>query len=352
MISLSNLPADLEPTALNSTATVEAGRTITWQQELKEAVRDPRELCRLLELPEELIPAAEAAARDFPLFAPRPYLARMERGNPRDPLLRQILPLEAELHSPPGFSADPVGDEAARVVPGLLQKYEGRVLLITTPACAVHCRYCFRRHFPYGETPRSVAAWQGALEAIAADESIHEVILSGGDPLVDSLLAELAERLAAIPHVQRLRIHTRLPIMIPQRIDAALLGWLRGTRLTPIMVIHANHSNELEGPAAAAIGRLVDAGVPVLNQSVLLAGVNDNLDVLTALSERLVNLRAMPYYLHQLDRVAGAAHFEVPAERGLELLAGLRRRMPGYAVPRYVQEMSGEPHKVILERLE
>lgn len=350
MISLSNLPADLESTSPNSTAAVEAGRATTWQQELKEAVRDPRELCRLLDLPEEWVPTAEAAARDFPLFAPRPYLARMERGNPRDPVLRQILPLEAELHSPAGYTADPVGDEAARVVPGLLQKYEGRVLLITTPACAVHCRYCFRRHFPYGETPHSMAAWQEALEAIGDDESIHEVILSGGDPLVlvDSLLAQLAERLAAIPHLRRLRIHTRLPIMIPQRIDAALLDWLRGTRLAPIMVIHANHPNELEGPAAAAIGRLVDAGVPVLNQSVLLAGVNDDLDVLTALSERLVDLRAMPYYLHQLDRVAGAAHFEVPPARGLELLAGLRRRLPGYAVPRYVQEMPGEPHKVIL----
>ena len=199
-----------------------------------------------------------------------------------------------------------------------------------------------------------MTAWQPALEAIAADESIHEVILSGGDPLVlvDSLLAELAERLAAIPHLRRLRVHTRLPIMIPQRIDAALLGWLRGTRLAPIMVIHANHPAELEGPAAAAIGRLVDAGVPVLNQSVLLAGVNDDLDVLAALSERLIDLRAMPYYLHQLDRVAGAAHFEVPPARGLELLAGLRRRLPGYAVPRYVQEVPGEPHKAILEPLE
>jgi L-lysine 2,3-aminomutase len=351
MISLSSLPAAPESTALDSTIAVEAGRTISWQQELKEAVRDPLELCRLLELPAELEPAAEAAARDFPLFAPRPYLARIKKGDPRDPLLRQILPLAAELHSPADYSADPVGDEAARLSPGLLKKYQGRVLLIATPACAVHCRYCFRRHFSYGDAPRSVTAWQPALDAIAADVSVHEVILSGGDPLVlvDSLLAELAERLAAIPHLRRLRVHTRLPLMIPQRIDRALLGWLRGTRLAPVIVIHANHPAELAGPAAAAIGRLVDAGVPVLNQSVLLAGVNDDLEVLAALSERLIDLRAMPYYLHQLDRVAGAAHFEVPLARGLDLLVGLRRRLPGYAVPRYVREMPGEPHKVILE---
>jgi EF-P beta-lysylation protein EpmB len=324
-----------------------------WQQELKEAIRDPRQLCRLLELPAELEAAAERAAVQFPLFAPRPFLAQIERGNPRDPLLRQILPLDAELSSPPGFTADPVGDLAARRAPSLLHKYGGRALLITTGACAVHCRYCFRRHYPYSEaqTPRSAAAWQPALEEIAADESLREVILSGGDPLVlvDSLLAELAERLAAIPHVARLRIHTRLPMMVPQRIDGPLLRWLRGTRLTPIMVLHANHPAELQGPAAAAIGRLVDAGVPVLNQSVLLRGVNDDPDVLTALCERLIQLRAMPYYLHQLDRVAGAAHFEVPLSRGLEIMESLRQRLPGYAVPRYVRETAGQPYKTPLD---
>jgi len=324
-----------------------------WQQELKDAVRDPRQLCRLLELPAEFEDAAVRAAVQFPLFAPRPFLAQIERGNPRDPLLRQILPLEAELSSPPGFTADPVGDLAARRAPSLLHKYRGRALLITTGACAVHCRYCFRRHYPYSESqsPRTAAAWQPALDAIAQDESLREIILSGGDPLVlvDSLLADLAERLAAIPHVARLRIHTRLPLMIPQRIDGPLLRWLRGTRLTPIMVIHANHPAELQGPAAAAIGRLVDAGIPVLNQSVLLRGVNDDADVLAALCERLIELRAMPYYLHQLDRVAGAAHFEVLFERGLELIADLRRRLPGYAVPRYVRETVGEPNKTPLE---
>jgi EF-P beta-lysylation protein EpmB len=323
-----------------------------WQQELKDAVRDPRQLCRLLELPPEFDDAAVRAAAEFPLFAPRPFLAQIERGNPGDPLLRQILPLEAELSSPPGFTADPVGDLAARTAPSLLHKYRGRALLISTGACAVHCRYCFRRHYPYSQdqAPRSAAAWQPALDAIAADTSLREIILSGGDPLVlvDSLLAELAARLAAIPHVVRLRIHTRLPLMIPQRIDGSLLRWLRGTRLTPVMVIHANHPAELQGPAAAAIGGLVDAGIPVLNQSVLLRGVNDDPDVLAALCERLIELRAMPYYLHQLDRVAGAAHFEVSFERGLELIAEVRQRLPGYAVPRYVRETVGEPNKTPL----
>ncbi|HEX3999346.1 MAG TPA: EF-P beta-lysylation protein EpmB [Pirellulales bacterium] len=323
-----------------------------WQRELKDAVRDPRDLCRLLNLPAECEAAAIRAAGEFPLFAPRPFVDQIERGNPADPLLRQILPLEVELASPPSFTADPVGDLAARRAPGLLQKYHGRTLLITTGACAVHCRYCFRRHFPYSESqsPQSATAWQPAIETIAADASIREVILSGGDPLVlvDGLLAELAERLAAIPHVARLRVHTRLPLMIPQRIDASLLGWLRGTRLTPIMVIHANHPAELRGPAAAAIGRLVDGGVPVLNQSVLLRGVNDDADVLAELCERLVELRAMPYYLHQLDRVAGAAHFEVEIARGVQLIEQLRERLPGYAVPRYVRETAGEPNKTPL----
>jgi EF-P beta-lysylation protein EpmB len=317
---------------------------------MKQAVRDPRELCRMLDLPAELEEPAIRAARLFPLFAPRSYVARIERGNLRDPLLRQILLLDAELESPTDYSDDPVGDLEATVAPGLLHKYHGRVLMVTTGACAVHCRYCFRRHFPYEKSPPSFETWRESLRAIAADETIHEVILSGGDPLtiVDPLLAELAERLAAIPHVRRLRIHTRLPIMIPERINDELLDWLRGTRLTPIVVIHANHPRELEGTAADSIGRLVDAGIPVLNQSVLLRGVNDDLETLVALSERLVDLRVMPYYLHQLDRVRGAAHFEVPVWRGQELIEELQARLPGYAVPRYVCEQAASPSKTQL----
>ena len=303
-----------------------------------------------LELPQDLIPPARAAAQGFPLFAPLGYVARMKRGDTDDPLLRQVLPLGMELESSTGFTADPVGDLAAAPTPGLLHKYQGRVLLVTTGACAVHCRYCFRRHFPYAEGPRSPAEWEPALRLIAADESVEEVILSGGDPLtlVDSQLAELAEKIAAIPHVQRLRIHTRLPIMIPERVTDELLAWLRGTRLAPWMVVHANHANELDEEVAAALARMIDAGIPVLNQAVLLRGVNDNIEALVALSRRLVNLRVTPYYLHQLDRVQGAAHFETPLERGLALIAALHARLPGYAVPRYVQETAGEPGKRVL----
>jgi EF-P beta-lysylation protein EpmB len=313
-------------------------------------VRDPSQLLSLLGLEDSLREPAQQAARSFPLFAPRGYIARMQPGNPHDPLLRQVLPLGEELAEVPGFTGDPVGDAEAAQSPGLLHKYHGRALLVTTGACAIHCRYCFRRHFPYSETPRSPADWQPAIDLIAADETIEEVLLSGGDPLtlVDEHLAALVARLAQVPHLKRLRIHTRLPIIIPERVTAELLAWLRGTRLTPLVVVHANHANELDESVAAALARLVDAGIPVLNQAVLLRGVNDSPAALIDLSRRLVNLRVLPYYLHQLDRVAGAAHFEVPIARGIELIAALHAALPGYAVPRYVPEIAGEAGKRVL----
>jgi EF-P beta-lysylation protein EpmB len=326
------------------------GGPVRWQQLLKTAVRDPRELWQLLDLPAKHLPGALRAAETFPLFAPRGYIARMQSGDPHDPLLRQVLPWDAELVPVAGFDTDPVGDRTAALQPGLLQKYPSRVLMLATGACAVHCRYCFRRHFPYSTVPRSLADWEPAIRDIEADESIHEVILSGGDPLtlVDDLLGALAERLASIAHLRRLRIHTRLPIVIPERVDGQLLAWLCGTRLTPIMVVHANHPRELDESVAASLSRLVNAGVPVLNQAVLLSGVNDNVGVLGELCERLVDLRVMPYYLHQLDRVAGAAHFEVPEEQGLAIIEELRARLPGYAVPRYVHEVAGELSKTVI----
>jgi EF-P beta-lysylation protein EpmB len=327
-----------------------APRYCTWQEAFKDAVRDPAELCRLVELPCRYVAGAKLAAGEFPLFVPRGYVARIRTGDPHDPLLRQVLPLEVESVSPAGFRTDPVGDAQATLVPGLLHKYPSRVLMVTTGACAVHCRYCFRRHFPYGEGPRSIDEWQPALEQIALDSTIREVILSGGDPLtlVDTHLAELVRRLAAVRHVRRLRVHTRLPIMIPERVTEKLIHVLRDTRLTPIVVVHANHANELDGAVAGALARLVDAGIVLLNQTVLLRGVNDSADALAELCERLVDLRVMPYYLHQLDRVAGAAHFEVPVPEGRRLMAQLRRRLPGYAVPRYVQERAGAGHKTVL----
>lgn len=319
-----------------------------WKLAFRTAVRDPDELIDLLGLPERLREGARRAARRFPLMVPRDFIARMRPEDPSDPLLRQVLPLGEEEHEVEGFVRDPVGDNEATLSPGLIQKYEGRVLLIAAGSCAVNCRYCFRRHFPYEDSPRGLSAWKPALEMIKADSSVSEVILSGGDPLVlsDQALERMAGELAEIPHLKRLRVHSRLPIVIPERVDEDLIGWLRGTRLTPVFVVHSNHPAELVGGCAQALSRLVDAGIPVLNQAVLLRGVNDDPETMARLSERLVELRVLPYYLHQLDPVQGAAHFHVRESRGLEILAELRRRLPGYAVPRYVKEVPGAERKV------
>ena len=323
----------------------------SWQAALKNAVRDSGELCRILGLPSADEHRVLAAASDFPLFVPRSFVARMRKGDAGDPLLRQVLPLAAELESPQGYKKDPVGDREATLRPGLLHKYHGRVLMVATGACAVHCRYCFRRHFPYSSSPRNPAEWEPAIGAIAQDTSLREVILSGGDPLmiVDEHLAQLASRLAEIAHVRRLRVHTRLPIMIPERVNDELLAWLTGTRLTPIVVVHINHPAEIDPSVTAALERLTSAGIMVLNQAVLLAGVNDTADTLVELCEKLIDLRSAPYYLHQLDPVLGAAHFEVPVARGKRLMRELRRRLPGYAVPRYVREVAGAASKLPLE---
>lgn len=327
-----------------------AAQARSWQAVLRTAVRDPVELCRLLELPPRFAAGASQSHNLFPVFAPRGYVARMERGNPHDPLLRQVLPLAEEHTSPAGFKPDPVGDLQAQRLPGLIQKYRGRALIVATGACAVHCRYCFRREFPYSDLPHSAETWQPVIDEIASDRSISEVILSGGDPLVlvDASLGALIERIACMEHVRRLRIHTRLPIMIPQRVTGDLLRLLKRMRPTAIVVVHANHPAELGGEVNEALGALVDAGIPVLNQSVLLKGVNDDVNVLAQLSEQLIDLRVMPYYLHQLDRVNGAAHFEVPVATGRRLIRELRRRLPGYAVPRYVREIAGAASKVPL----
>lgn len=318
-----------------------------WHAVLAAAVRDPVELCRLLELPTSLV--AEQAARQFPLCVPRTYLGRIRPGDPHDPLLAQILPQREELADVAQFVPDPVGDAAATCTACLLQKYPRRILMVASATCGVHCRFCFRRHFPYAKTLAKVD-WTRQIDHIAADPSIEEVILSGGDPLTlqDTHLSHLAAQLAKIPHIRRLRVHSRMPIVIPQRVTEQMLTWLRGTRLTTVLVVHVNHPAEIDGPVAAALGRLVDAGVPVLSQTVLLRGVNDDVRVMADLLARLVDLRVMPYYLHQLDRVAGAAHFEVPESAGVALVAALRARLPGYAVPRYVRDMPGVANKQVL----
>jgi EF-P beta-lysylation protein EpmB len=321
-----------------------------WQAELRDAIRDPVQLCAKLGLPLDMGRAAADAARQFPMLVPASYLSRIEHGNPVDPLLLQVMPAAAEEDDVDGFTSDPVGEAAAATAPGLLQKYAGRALMVVTGACAVHCRYCFRRDFPYDELAPAEAAWAPALEALAADPSIHEVILSGGDPLTltDRRLASLVDKLAAIPHLQRLRVHTRWPIVIPSRVTDELVHWLTRSRLAPIMVLHANHARELDAEVACAVGRLRRAGVLLLNQAVLLAGVNDSAEAQCQLSLRLIDIGVTPYYLHQLDRVRGAAHFEVPIDHGRKIMAEMRRRLPGYAVPQYVHEQPGAAHKMNL----
>jgi len=321
-----------------------------WHRSLAEAIRDPQTLLHTLNLPPDLLPAAGSIPQHFPLRVPQSYADRMEPGNPDDPLLRQVLPVDAERTSVPGFVADAVGDADSRKVPGLLHKYQGRALLIATGSCAVHCRYCFRREYPYQDEPRTLDDWEPAFEALRQDNSIREIILSGGDPLMltEVRLDELLERCEAIPHLTRVRIHSRLPIVLPDRVDSELLDRLLGSRLTPIMVVHANHPHEIAGDCAAALSRLVRSGITSLNQSVLLKGVNDNAGVLAELSERLIDLGVIPYYLHQLDRVQGTAHFEVSDEHAARIINEMRARLPGYAVPQLVREVAGEAYKVPL----
>jgi L-lysine 2,3-aminomutase len=318
-----------------------------WQQAWREAVRDPRELLAMLGL-EHAVPAlSDAACAQFPLRVPRGFVARMRRGDPHDPLLRQVLPLDDELQPAPGFVDDAVGDFAARVGPGVIHKYAGRALLVATGSCAVHCRYCFRRHFPYADETAAASGWHDAVAAIEADPSISEVILSGGDPLslATPKLAQLTALLARLPQIVRLRIHTRLPIVLPERVDDALAAWLHGLPWPVTVVVHANHGNEFDDDVDAALLRLRAAGATLLNQAVLLRGVNDSVDALAGLCERGHRTGVLPYYLHQLDRVAGAAHFEVGDDEARMLHRALAARLPGYLVPRLVREVAGDSSK-------
>lgn len=318
-----------------------------WQRAWRDALRDPRELLALLGLESLAASLSDEAAAGFPLRVPHAFVARMRHGDPADPLLRQVLPALDEERVVPGFALDAVGDGAARAARGVIRKYHGRALLVATGACAVHCRYCFRRHFPYAEETAAAEGWREAVAAIAADPSIDEVILSGGDPLALATpkLAELTDALASIAHLQRLRIHTRLPIVLPERVDAPLLDWLRALPWPVAVVVHANHANEFDAGVDAAMGALRGAGATLLNQAVLLRGVNDAVDALAALSERAFAAGVLPYYLHQLDRVAGTAHFEVPDVRARELHAALAARLSGYLVPRLVREIPGDTGK-------
>lgn len=315
----------------------------SWQAALQNAVRDPAELARLLELPRSALGAA--ASGEFPLLVPRGFVARMRKGDPHDPLLRQVWPDAAELTHVDGFSADPVREQGL-AAQGVIQKYPGRALLIASGACPLHCRYCFRREFPYQAQLAARGDWSAAIAELRHLPDVREAILSGGDPLslsnrrLDELVSKLED--TALTTV---RIHTRFPIAIPERVEDGLLRLLRGTRLRTVLVVHANHANELDADVERALNALRSVLTALLNQSVLLRGVNDDAATLASLSERLFACGVLPYYLHLLDRVAGAAHFDVAESTGRRLVADLRARLPGYLVPRLVREIAGELSK-------
>ena len=319
----------------------------SWRRALADAITDPAELLSILQLDPALLPAAQHAATRFPLRVPRGFVARMRPGDPKDPLLRQVLPLADELLETEGYTDDAVGDLASRAAPNLLHKYEKRALILATGACGVHCRYCFRRHYPYSQEHTRGADWQVTLDYLRSDASIQEIILSGGDPLTlgDRRLAAMCADLQTIPHLRRLRIHTRQPIVLPERVDQGFCAWLDSVRLRKIIVLHCNHAQEIDASVRDACTRLAASGATLFNQAVLLAGINDSAEALCNLSEALFAAQVSPYYLHMLDRVQGAAHFDVPEARARTLLAEVAAQLPGYLVPRLVREVPGAKGK-------
>lgn len=328
--------------------TLKPMRSANWQQQLRDAIRDPAVLFKMLDLPMHATHLPQRSLREFPLMIPQGFVHRIRSNSPDDPLLRQVLPLADEDDEQPGFTRDPVGEVERRPAPGLLYKYHGRALLITTGACAVHCRYCFRRHFPYGEQNAASDNWDVPLALLARDHSIKEIILSGGDPLVlgDNKLFGLIRQLEQIPHLQRLRIHSRIPVVLPERITDEFIDGLVRSTLTPVLVIHSNHPDEIDHQVAGTLRRIRNAGLVLLNQSVQLHGVNDRWETLAALSESLFDCGVLPYYLHMLDPVAGAAHFQVPMETSIAIMECLRSHLPGYLVPKLVREQTGAPYKI------
>lgn len=324
--------------------------SFTWQEALSDLITDPKELLALLELDPNLLPAARAAATLFPLKIPRNFLSRIKKGDAHDPVLHQFLPLGLELNATEGYVKDPLQEANANPISGMLHKYHGRVLVTLTSACAVHCRYCFRRYFPYAENNPGTRGWEKIFAYIGQDDSITEVILSGGDPLSvsDHLLKLFSDQLSMISHIKRLRIHTRIPIVLPERITDEFIAWLSSLKFQIVMVIHANHANEIDESVINAVQKLRQAGVQLLNQSVLLKGVNDNANALIELSEKLFSLGVLPYYLHMLDRVEGAAHFDVTESKAHELIAALMRKLPAYLVPKLAREEAGATSKTIL----
>lgn len=322
-----------------------------WLTQLADVVTSPDELLHLLNVDADAnLLAGRDAKRLFALRVPRAFIARMEPGNPNDPLLRQVLTSQEEFINAPGYSTDPL-EEQHSVVPGLLHKYSNRALLLVKGGCAVNCRYCFRRHFPYAENQGNKRNWQQALEYISAHPQLDEIIFSGGDPLMakDHELDWLLTQLESIPHIKRLRIHSRLPIVIPARITDTLVARISASSLQVLLVNHVNHANEIDAAFRASMKKLRMAGVTLLNQSVLLRGVNDNANTLADLSNALFDAGIMPYYLHVLDKVQGAAHFMVSDEEARAIVRELLTLVSGYLVPKLAREIGGEPSKTPLD---
>lgn len=341
----------IQRTAVRIEAHQQDNESPTWQQLLADSISSPEALLQALGLSaESWLTGAHEGHALFPVRVPRPYLARIEPGNPADPLLRQILPLTDESGHQPGYVRDPLQETSATTTTGLIRKYRSRALLMVTGQCAINCRYCFRRHFPYADHRLSPQDREQVITSLQASPEINEVIFSGGDPLAvnDRLLARWVEALEALPQLHRLRIHTRLPVVIPQRVCSELLSWITQTRLKVIMVVHVNHANELDQATRSSLARLTAAGVTLLNQSVLLRGVNDDPDTLCELSEALFSAGVLPYYLHAFDPVQGAHHFDVPDTRARQLAREMIARLPGFLVPRLVREIPGREGKTPL----
>jgi EF-P beta-lysylation protein EpmB len=324
-----------------------------WKKELASATTSTRDLLKRLELEAHLEITDELPA--FKCLVTESYINKMQVGNINDPLLRQVLPLTEENHlqAQQAGNTDPVGDIDALTSPGLLHKYHGRALLISTGACAIHCRYCFRRHYPYQQSSCTANALDSALDYLNQHTEINEIILSGGDPLVlsNSKLTSLIQQLETVTHLETLRIHTRMPVVLASRINNGLLQLLQSCRFNLVMVIHSNHANELQQSECTKLHLLHDAGITLLNQSVLLKGVNDDEATLVALSKRLFQCRTLPYYLHLLDPVAGAMHFDINKSFALKLKAQMEQRLPGYLVPKFVQEIAGKQAKTAIFRI-
>ena len=322
-----------------------------WQSQLSDLITDPSELLSLLELSsEQLLSGAILASEKFKLRVPRAFVGKMNAKNPLDPLLLQVLPHHLELEEHPEFVTDPLGEEAANQLPGVLHKYKSRFLLTLTGACAVHCRYCFRRHFPYQENLPKNEDWLNIKNYIEANPNINEIILSGGDPLTLSnrKLALWLERLSSLKQIEILRIHSRVPIVIPNRIDEELISLLKNSRLRIVLVVHSNHASELDDFTCSKLLQLSDHHITVLNQAVLLKGVNDSAQTLIDLSYRLFEARVMPYYLHVLDKVKGAQHFDLESSKIDDIYRDVLANLPGYLVPKLVREIAGEKNKTPL----